>query len=111
MENPVNILSGKYCPKWFPDIAKKYNLPKKPTQYIQPYEYGEPTRKKTGLWIKGLPKLKPTNIIEPELVTYVDKNGITRTDTKWHWYSGQGKGKERSKTFWGIAYAMAEQWG
>ena len=46
IENPVNILSGKYCPEWFPDIAKKYNLPKKPTQYIQPYEYGEPTRKK-----------------------------------------------------------------
>ena len=111
IENPVNIISGKYCPQWFPDLAKKYNLPRKPTQYIQPYEFGEPTKKKTGLWIKGLPKLQPTNIVEPELITYTDKNGKKKTDTKWHWYSGKGYGKERSKTFWGIANAMAEQWG
>ena len=111
IENPVNILSGKYCPQWFPDIAEKYKLPHKPTQYIQPYEFGEPTRKKTGLWIKGLPKLKPTDIIEPKIITYTDKNGKTKTDTEWHWYSGKGYGKERSKTFWGIANAMAEQWG
>lgn len=111
IENPVNIISGKYCLKWFPDIAEKYKLPRKATQFIQPYEFGEPTRKKTGLWIKGLPKLKPTNIIEPELITYIDKNGKTKTDTKWHWYSGKGAGKERSKTFIGIAEAMAEQWG
>lgn len=111
IENPVNILSGDYCPKWFPDIAKKYGLPRKPSQYIQPYEYGEPTRKKTGLWIKGLPNLKPTNIVEPELITYKTKDGATRTDTLWHWNTGKGNGKERSKTFIGIAEAMAEQWG
>ena len=111
IENPVNILSGDYCPKWFPDIAEKYSLPRKPSQYIQPYEYGEPTRKKTGLWIKGLPNLKPTNIVEPELITYKTKDGATRTDTLWHHYTGKGNGKERSKTFIGIAEAMAEQWG
>ena len=111
IENPVNIISGKYCLQWFPDLVKKYNLPRKPTQYIQPYEFGEPTRKKTGLWIIGLPKLKPTNVVDPELITYIDKNGKTKTDTKWHWYSGGGSGKERSKTFIGIAEAMAEQWG
>ena len=111
IENPVNILSGDYCPKWFPDIAEKYRLPRKPSQYIQPYEYGEPTRKKTGLWIKGLPNLKPTNIVEPELITYKTKDGATRTDTFWHHYTGKGNGKERSKTFIGIAEAMAEQWG
>ena len=111
IENPVNILSGDYCPKWFPDIAEKYGLPRKPSQYIQPYEYGEPTRKKTGLWIKGLPNLKPTNIVEPELITYKTKDGATRTDTLWHHYTGKGNGKERSKTFIGIAEAMAEQWG
>jgi len=111
IENPVNIISGKYCLEWFPDIAEKYNLPRKPTQYIQPYEFGEPTRKKTGLWIKGLPKLIPTNIVEPELLTYTDKNGKVKTDTKWHWYSGKGTGKERSKTYIKIAEAMAEQWG
>jgi len=111
IENPVNIISGNYCLKWFPDLANKYKLPRKPTQYIQPYEFGEPTRKKTGLWIQGLPKLKPTNIVEPELITYTNKNGQTRTDTKWHWYTGKGSSIERSKTFWGIAEAMAEQWG
>lgn len=111
IENPVNILSGDYCLKWFPNIAEKYELPRKPSQYIQPYEYGEPTRKKTGLWIKGLPNLKPTNIVEPELITYKTKDGATRTDTLWHHYTGKGNGKERSKTFIGIAEAMAEQWG
>lgn len=111
IENPVNVISGDYCVKWFPDIAKEYGLPHKPTQYIQPYEHGEPTRKKTGLWLKGLPKLKPTNIVEPELVTYVNKNGEIRTDTKWHQATGKGDGKERSKTYWGIAKAMADQWG
>jgi len=111
IENPVNILSGDYCPKWFPDIAEKYGLPRKPTQYVQPYEYGEPTRKKTGLWIKGLPNLKPTNIVEPELITYKTKDGATRTDTLWHQHTGKGDSRERSKTFIGIAEAMAEQWG
>lgn len=111
IENPVNIIAGDYCTKWFPDIAEKYNLPKKPTQYIQPYEFGEPTRKKTGLWIKGLPKLQPTDIVEPELLTYTNKDGKVRTDTIWHWNTGKGTGKERSKTFKGIAKAMADQWG
>lgn len=111
IENPVNILSGDYCPKWFPDIAKKYSLPRKPSQYIQPYEYGEPTRKKTGLWIKGLPNLKPTNIVEPELITYKTKDGRIRTDTIWHQHTGKGDSRERSKTYIGIANAMAEQWG
>lgn len=111
IENPVNILGGDYCPKWFPDITEKYGLPRKPSQYIQPYEYGEPTRKKTGLWIKGLPNLKPTNIVEPELITYKTKDGRTRTDTIWHQHTGKGDSRERSKTFIGIAEAMAEQWG
>ena len=111
IENPVNIVAGDYCTNWFPDIAEKYNLPKKPTQYIQPYEFGEPTRKKTGLWIKGLPKLQPTDIVEPELLTYTNKDGKVRTDTIWHWNTGKGTGKERSKTFKGIAKAMADQWG
>lgn len=111
IENPVNIIGGKYCLKWFPDIVQKYRLPRKATQFIQPYEFGEPTRKKTGLWIKGLPKLQPTNIVDPKLITYIDKNGKAKTDTEWHWSTGGGSGKQRSKTFIGIAEAMAEQWG
>ena len=47
----------------------------------------------------------------PELVKYIDKNGVERTDSKCHWYTGEGKGKERSKTFTKIAEAMADQWG
>lgn len=55
VENPVNIVSGEYVQKWFPDIAEKYGLPRKPTQTIQPYEFGDHARKKTCLWLKGLP--------------------------------------------------------
>lgn len=111
IENPVNIISGNYCKTWFPDLAKLYQLPHKPTQYIQPYEYGHATRKKTGLWLKGVPKLQPTKIVDPELIIYTDKNGNTKTETVWHWTTGQGDGKERSKTYIGIAEAMANQWG
>lgn len=109
IENPVNIISGDYVKQWFPDIAKKYNLPLKPTQRIQPYEYGDPARKKTCLWLKGLEPLKPTNIVKPELVTYTYKNGKIKT------YSADcgfcKSGVERSKTYPGIAKAMAEKWG
>lgn len=111
IENPVNILGGDYCKKWYPDLVEKYKLPRKATQYIQPYEFGHPTRKKTGLWIKGLPKLEPTEIVEPELITFINKDGRVRTDTKWHRETGGGDGKQRSKTYIGIANAMADQWG
>jgi site-specific DNA-cytosine methylase len=43
VENPVNIIGGRYVKKWFPDLCEKYNLPLKPTQYIQPYHHGDPT--------------------------------------------------------------------
>lgn len=111
IENPVNIVGGQYCIKWFPDIVEKYGLPRKATQYIQPYEYGEPTRKKTGLWIKGLPKLKPTNVVEPKLIQFTKKDGSIGYDSEWHWQTGKGEGRERSKTFKSIAKAMADQWG
>lgn len=54
IENPVNIISGEYCKKWFPDIVKKYGLPIKPSQSIQPWMFGHPESKKTCLWLKGL---------------------------------------------------------
>lgn len=47
VENPVCIISGNYIKKYFPDICEKYSLPRKPTQAIQPYEFGEHARKKT----------------------------------------------------------------
>lgn len=88
---------------------------RKADQYIQPYEFGHNASKKTGLWLKGLPKLKPTKYIEPRIVIQNEKEykrWANQTD------SGQNKlapsatrGKDRSKTYQGIADAMAEQWG
>ena len=45
IENPIGIISGDYIPKWFPDLAEKYDLPRKQSQIIQPYEYGHPSKK------------------------------------------------------------------
>lgn len=87
-----------------------YRMPKY-TQVIQPYEFGEPYSKRTCLWLKGLPKLKPTDIVEP-ICSWVSggskkadgspraNNGMTFRDSK-----------TKSKTFPGIAKAMADQWG
>lgn len=73
----------------------------KPSQYIQPYEFGEPVSKKTGLWLKNLPALKPTRIIPKEKV----KQKV------WLEPPSSERWKNRSRTFKGIAEAMAEQWG
>lgn len=66
IENPVGIMSGTYIKQWFPDLADKFKLPRKYTQIINPYEFGEPYEKRTCLWIKGLPNLVPTHIVKPE---------------------------------------------
>ena len=94
-----------------PIPSKVFEMPPY-TQIIQPYEYGHPYSKKTCLWIKKLPKLKPTKILS-EYKPYVscgtsknkgnkDKAGFSREG---------GAAKIRSKTFQGVARAMAEQWG
>lgn len=113
VENPVCIISGDYIPKHFPDLAEKYGLPKKPTQIIQPYEYGAPCKKATCLWIKGLPPLEPTEIVEPDLVVYKCKSGkeVTFSRHMVQGFASHERAKARSKTFPGIAKAMAEQWG
>jgi len=106
IENPVNIMSGEYIKKWFPDLCEKYGLPIKPTQYIQPYEYGSEVTKKTGLWLKGLPKLEPTNIVgKGNIVTFKSGKRMHEFFAK-----SYGDGTKRSKTFPGIAKAMATQW-
>ena len=113
IENPVGIISGDYIPKWFPELAECYNLPIKPTQIIQPYMFGHPCKKTTCLWLKGLEPLKPTEIVEPELVSYICKSGKKVTFSK-HMVKGfksSDRAKVRSKTFTGVARAMAEQWG
>ena len=82
------------------------------SQVIQPYEFGHPYSKKTCLWLKGLPKLEPTQIIR-EHVPYITSGTYSRThDEKYKGASRKGgSSKSRSKTFPGIAKAMAEQWG
>ena len=113
IENPIGIISGKYVREWYPEIADKYGLPIKQSQIIQPYEYGHRCKKTTCLWLKGLPLLIPTNIVEPDLVHYQCKNGKTVTFSR-HMVQGfknSERAKQRSKTFPGIAKAMAEQWG
>lgn len=108
IENPVGIISGDYIPKYFPDLAEKYGLPRKPSQIIQPYEFGDPHKKTTCLWLKGLSGLAKTNIVDPQLVEYTCKNGKKVTfDTIMAKIKDPGI---RSKTFPGIAKAMAEQW-
>ena len=96
IENPVGIMSTQF---------------RKPDQYVHPYYFGDKHSKKTGLWLKGLPKLKATEIVEPEMYTYKDG----RKDPIWHVESmglpKEERSKVRSKTFPGIAKAMAEQWG
>lgn len=112
VENPVGIISGDYIPTWFPDLAEKYGLPRKPSQIIQPYEYGDPHKKTTCLWLKGLPNLTPTNIVEPKLVKYTCKNGKEVTFSEYMVRGFEGdRATHRSKTFPGIAKAMADQWG
>lgn len=111
IENPVNIISGgDYVGKWFPDIAEKYGLPRKPTQTIQPYQFGSPSKKTTNLWLKGLPPLLPTDVVEPELVRYTGKNGKVTTFSADYGGGSKGHGTRRSKTYPGVARAMAEQW-
>lgn len=102
VENPICIMSSIY---------------RKPDQIIQPYEYGHPIRKATCLWLKNLPKLKPTSVIEPGAT---DEHGFTIGGALQMARDENGKilawndprtAIQRSKTFPGIASAMAEQWG
>ena len=94
-----------------PIPSSVYGLPPY-SQIVQPYEYGHPNTKKTCFWLKGLEPLKPTDIVEPIKGRYFQqKNGNWRyscweMDQK----GGRARAKERSKTFPGIAKAMAEQW-
>tara|TARA_B100001094_G_scaffold306562_1_gene337445 strand:- start:786 stop:1373 length:588 start_codon:yes stop_codon:yes gene_type:complete len=85
-----------------PISSKVYNLPTH-TQTIQPFEYGHPFKKATRLWLKGLPPLEPTNIVDTAQSTKVPGN--------WFNKGGVERQKNRSKFFEGFADAMAEQWG
>ena len=102
IENPVGIMSGVY---------------RKPDQIIQPYEYGHHARKATCLWLRNLPLLMPTDVVDPGVI---DRTGHSLGAASMYALDENGKilswndprtAKIRSKTFPGIAKAMAEQWG
>jgi hypothetical protein len=84
LENPVSIISSQI---------------RKPDQIIQPWQFGHGETKATCLWLKNLPKLKATNIVEG------------RSDRIHKMPPGPNRWKERSRTYQGIANAMAQQWG
>ena len=96
IENPVSVISSRI---------------RKPDQIVNPYEFGHDASKKTCLWLKNLPRLKPTQMIEPRLVngrkrwgnqTDSGQNKLAPSEDRW---------KIRSTTYSGIAAAMADQWG
>ena len=97
IENPVGIMSSEW---------------RKPNQIINPWQFGDAFEKKTCLWLKGLPELKPTNIVEIPPRKRFDSGKSMPS-----WYAEawnlpkEERAKLRSKTFPGIAKAMAEQWG
>lgn len=82
-----------------------------PTQIVQPYEYGDPYTKKTLLWLRGVPPLKPTRVVEP-LATWCPSGSYSVKHAEKHrGVFTTDRARNRSKTFPGIAAAMAEQWG
>jgi hypothetical protein len=93
LENPVSIISSRI---------------RKPDQIIQPYQFGHAESKKTCLWLKRLPLLQPTNVLAKPACGYWDnqtpsgQNKLAPSKDRW---------KLRSKTYQGIADAMAKQWG
>ena len=92
-----------------PVSSTVYDMPKH-DQEIQPYMFGHPYTKKTRLWLKGLPPLMPTELVEPT-GPYVP-SGTGRKDRSKYGSAKRGDdSKNRSKTFEGIAKAMANQWG
>ena len=97
IENPVGIMSSEW---------------RKPNQIINPWQFGDAFEKKTCLWLKGLPELQPTNIVEipPRKKFDSGKSMPSWYAEAWH-LPKEERAKLRSKTFPGIAKAMAEQWG
>lgn len=104
VENPIGVMSTRY---------------RKPDQIIQPFQFGHPVGKSTCLWLKGLPKLTPTQMVEPERIHSKGRTG-GYSGPSWYVTDENGKilswkdprtARARSKTYPGIAKAMAEQWG
>lgn len=92
-----------------PTPSKIYELPEK-TQVIQPYQFGHPFTKRTQLWLKGLPMLKHTNVVTPERTWCPSGSYSKKHGEKHKGIFTKDRARNRSKTFKGIAEAMAEQW-
>lgn len=84
-----------------PIASKIFEMPKE-SQTVQPYWFGDPWSKKTRLWLRGLPLLKPTNMVEPQSECH--------SAGTWFMKGGKERQKNRAKTPHGLAVAMAEQW-
>lgn len=93
-----------------PTPSKVYDYPE-PTQAIQPYEYGHPFTKKTLLWERGVKPLRPTNVVVPERTWCPSGSYSGKHNEKHRGMFTKDRARNRSKTFPGIAKAMAEQWG
>ena len=93
-----------------PTPSKVFEYPE-PSQAVQPYEYGHPFTKKTLLWERGVAPLKPTDIVEPERTWCPSGSYSGKHNDKHRGMFTTDRAKNRSKTFPGIAKAMAEQWG
>ena len=92
-----------------PTPSKVFGLPPA-TQYVQPWEHGHEYTKRTGLWLKNLPKLVPTNIVQP-IATWCPSGSYSHKHGDQHrGMFTKNRAKNRAKTFPGIARAMAEQW-
>jgi hypothetical protein len=101
VENPIGIMSSQF---------------RKADQIIQPWQFGDPFQKSTCLWLKNLPKLAPTNVVDKgEMYEFVSKKGVKKRQPKWYFDALVGKSPEerqkiRNTTFPGIAKAIAEQY-
>lgn len=110
LENPIGAIGTRVRPA---------------DQYIQPYEFGEDASKRTGLWLKGLPKLRPTQRVRGRMVTIFNGENalgmrVVRKVERWANQTDSGQNRlgpsetrsaDRARTYQGIADAMAEQWG
>lgn len=102
IENPISVISSKI---------------RKPDQIVQPWQFGDKAQKSTCLWLKNLPKLEPTNIVEKgEFIEFIYKKGVKKRQPKWYFdalknaKTPEERRTLRSKTFKGMAEAIAKQW-
>ena len=100
IENPVGVMSSLY---------------RKPDQIVQPWQFGDSYQKNTCFWMKGLPALQPTEVVDPgEFKEFVSAKGVKKRQPLWYYealkLTPSERSKARSKTFPGIAKAMAKQW-